>query len=134
MYFGNLMLLVLNLPLIPYIARLLLVPRQYLIPIIMFFSLMGVYLVSFNVFDIQMMVFIAICAVLLRLLQFPMAPLLLGFILGGMLEDNLRRALAVADGQFSFLWDRPTTVVLMSLVVIAILIPMIRALWPKSSR
>ena len=134
MYFGNLMLLVLNLPLIPYIARLLLVPRQYLIPIIMFFSLMGVYLVSFNVFDIQMMVFIAICAVLLRLLQFPMAPLLLGFILGGMLEDKLRRALAVADGQFSFLWDRPTTVVLMSLVVIAILIPMIRALWPKSSR
>jgi len=134
MYFGNLMLLVLNLPLIPYIARLLLVPRQYLIPIIMFFSLMGVYLVSFNVFDIQMMVFIAICAVLLRLLQFPMAPLLLGFILGGMLEDNLRRALAVADGQFSFLWDRPTTVVLMSLVVIAILIPMTRALWPKSSR
>ena len=134
MYFGNLMLLVLNLPLIPYIARLLLVPRQYLIPIIMFFSLMGVYLVSFNVFDIQMMVFIAICAVLLRLLQFPMAPLLLGFILGGMLEDNLRRALAVADGQFSFLWDRPTTVVLMSLVVIAILIPMIRALWPKPSR
>ena len=71
---------------------------------------------------------------LLRLLQFPMAPLLLGFILGGMLEDNLRRALAVADGQFSFLWDRPTTVVLMSLVVIAILIPMTRALWPKSSR
>mgnify|MGYP001123066544 FL=1 len=134
MYFGNLMLLVLNLPLIPYIARLLLVPRQYLIPIIMFFSLMGVYLVSFNVFDIQMMVFIAICAVLLRLLEFPMAPLLLGFILGGMLEDNLRRALAVADGQFSFLWDRPTTVVLMSLVVIAILIPMIRALWPKPSR
>jgi len=51
-----------------------------------------------------------------------------------MLEDNLRRALAVADGQFSFLWDRPTTVVLMSLVVIAILIPMTRALWPKSSR
>ena len=134
MYFGNLMLLVLNLPLIPYIARLLLVPRQYLIPIIMFFSLMGVYLVSFYVFDIQMMVFIAICAVLLRLLEFPMAPLLLGFILGGMLEDNLRRALAVADGQFSFLWDRPTTVVLMSLVVIAILIPMIRALWPKPSR
>jgi len=134
MYFGNLMLLVLNLPLIPYIARLLLVPRQYLIPIIMFFSLMGVYLVSFNVFDIQMMVLIAICAVLLRLLDFPMAPLLLGFILGGMLEDNLRRALAVANGQFNFLWERPTTVVLMSLVVIAILIPLTRALWPKPKR
>jgi len=128
MYFGNLMLLVLNLPLIPYIARLLLVPREYLIPIIMFFSLMGVYLVSFNVFDIHMMVFIAIFAVVLRLLEYPMAPLLLGFILGGMLEDNLRRALAVADGQFSFLWDRPTTMILMALVVIAIIVPLTRAI------
>ncbi len=128
MYFGNLMLLVLNLPLIPYIARLLLVPREYLIPIIMFFSLMGVYLVSFNVFDIHMMVFIAIFAVVLRLLEYPMAPLLLGFILGGMLEDNLRRALAVSDGQFSFLWDRPTTMILMALVVIAIIVPLTRAI------
>ena len=128
MYFGNLMLLVLNLPLIPYIARLLLVPREYLIPIIMFFSLMGVYLVSFNVFDIHMMVIIAIFAVVLRLLEYQMAPLLLGFILGGMLEDNLRRALAVADGQFSFLWDRPTTMILMALVVIAIIVPLTRAI------
>ena len=128
MYFGNLMLLVLNLPLIPYIARLLLVPRGYLIPIIMFFSLMSVYLVSFNVFDIHMMVIIAIFAVVLRLLEYPMAPLLLGFILGGMLEDNLRRALAVADGQFSFLWDRPTTMILMALVVIAIIVPLTRAI------
>ena len=128
MYFGNLMLLVLNLPLIPYIARLLLVPREYLIPIIMFFSLMGVYLVSFNVFDIHMMVIIAIFAVVLRLLEYPMAPLLLGFILGGMLEDNLRRALAVADGQFSFLLDRPTTMILMALVVIAIIVPLTRAI------
>jgi putative tricarboxylic transport membrane protein len=131
MYFGNLMLLVLNLPLIPYIARLLAIPRTYLIPIIMFFSLMGVYLVSFNVFDIQMMVAIAMIAVLLRLLEFPMAPLLLGFILGGMLEDNLRRAIAITDGSMSFLWDRPTTLVLMCLVVLAIVVPLGRALRPR---
>jgi putative tricarboxylic transport membrane protein len=128
MYFGNLMLLVLNLPLIPYIARLLLVPRNYLIPVIMFFSLMGVYLVSFNVFDIQMMVFMAVIAVVLRLLEFPMAPLLLGFILGGMLEDNLRRAISVSDGQLNFLWERPTTLAIMLLVCLAILIPLARAL------
>jgi len=128
MYFGNLMLLVLNLPLIPYIARLLLVPRNYLIPVIMFFSLMGVYLVSFNVFDIQMMVLMVVIAVVLRLLEFPMAPLLLGFILGGMLEDNLRRAIAVSDGQLNFLWERPTTLSLILLVCLAILIPLARAL------
>lgn len=126
MYIGNVFLLVLNLPLIPYIARLLMVPRPYLVPIIMFFSLMGVYLVSFNTFDIQMMVIIAVIAVVLRLLAFPMAPLLLGFILGGMMEDNLRRALTLADGNWSFLWDRTTTLVLMILTVLVLLTPVWR--------
>lgn len=128
MYFGNLFLLVLNLPLIPYIARLLMVPRPYLIPIIMFFSLVGVYLVSFNTFDIQMMVIIAAIAVLLRLLDFPMAPMLLGFILGGMLEDNLRRAITLSNGDWSFLWARPTTAVLMALVVLVLVSPLLRHL------
>ncbi|MEX0941722.1 MAG: tripartite tricarboxylate transporter permease [Pseudomonadales bacterium] len=126
MYIGNVFLLVLNLPLIPYIARLLMVPRPFLVPIIMFFSLMGVYLVSFNTFDIQMMVIIAVIAVVLRLLLFPMAPLLLGFILGGMLEDNLRRAVTLSDGNWSFLWERATTLVLMALTVMVLLAPVWR--------
>ena len=126
MYFGNVILLILNLPLIPYIARLLTIPRQFLIPMIMFFSLMGVYLVSFNTFDLQMMVVIAAIATLLRLLGFPMAPLLLGFILGGMLEDNLRRAVTLSDGELSFLWDRPTTLVLLILTTLVLLSPLVR--------
>ena len=126
MYFGNVILLILNLPLIPYIARLLMVPRQFLVPIIMFFSMMGVYLVSFNPFDIQLMVFFAACAVGLRLLDCPMAPLLLGFILGGMLEDNLRRAMTISGGELSFLWDRPTTLVLLILATLALTSPLLR--------
>jgi len=86
MYFGNLVLLILNLPLIPYISRLLAIPPQILNPLIIFFSIIGVYLVSFNTFDIQMMVFITLMAVGLKMLDFPMAPMLLGFILGGMLK------------------------------------------------
>lgn len=128
MYVGNIILLVLNLPLIPWIARLLTVPTRFLVPLIMFFSLMGVYLVSFNTFDIQLMVFIAMVAVFLRLLEFPMAPLLLGFILGGMLEDNLRRAITLSNGSFSFLWERPTTLVLMILTGLVLLAPLIRRL------
>jgi len=128
MYFGNLILLVLNLPLIPYIARLLMLPRRFLIPIIMFFSLIGVYLVSFNTFDIQMMVVIATVAIVLRLLDCPMAPLLLGFILGGMLEDNLRRALTISNGEWSFLWQRPTTLVLVVLAIAALALPLLRAI------
>lgn len=128
MYFGNVILLVLNLPLIPYIAKLLTIARQFLVPTIMFFSLMGVYLVSFNSFDLQMMVFIAAAAILLRLLEFPMAPLLLGFILGGMLEDNLRRAVTLNDGELSFLWERPTTAVLLILTAVVLLSPLLRNL------
>ena len=109
MYVGNIVLLILNLPLIPYIARLLAAPRRFLLPLIFFFSLAGVYLLSRNPFDIYLMAGIALAATLLRLADYPMAPLLLGFVLGGMLEDNLRRSLALADGSWSFLWERPLT-------------------------
>ena len=60
-----------------------------------------------------------------------MAPLLLGFILGGMLEDNLRRALTVSDGQWSFLWDRPTTLVLVVITSFTLASPLIRLLVSK---
>ncbi len=124
MYVGNIILLVLNLPLIPYIAKLLTVPKQFLVPIVLFFSLIGVYLVSFNTFDIQMMVFMAAIALLLRLLDFPMAPMLLGFILGGMMEDNLRRALAISDGSISFLWERPLTLTILLITLVTLLSPL----------
>ncbi len=126
MYIGNIFLLVLNLPLIPYIARILTIPRTLLIPIILFFSMMGVYLVSFNTFDILMLAIVASIAVCLRLLSFPMAPLLLGFILGSILEDNLRRAMTVADGQWSFLWDRPVTVCLVLATLLVAASPLVR--------
>jgi putative tricarboxylic transport membrane protein len=128
MYVGNLILLVLNLPLIPYISRLLQVPRQLLTPIILFFSLMGVYLVSFNTIDLSMMVIIGVIAVVIRILDYPLAPLLLGFILGGMLEDNLRRALLIWDGSFAFLWQRPITATIMVITFLTLLVPVISTL------
>ncbi len=120
MYLGNIILLVLNLPLIPYIARLLALRKELLVPMILFFSLIGVYLVSFNTFEIYLMVIFAAVAIGLRLLDYPMAPMILGFILGDLMEDNLRRALAISDGSVSFLWERPITLVIM-LITAAIL-------------
>jgi len=113
MYIGNIVLLILNLPLIPYIARLLAVPRNVLVPMIIFFSVIGVYLISFNTFDIFLMIFIAAVAMILRLYDFPMPPLILAFVLGGMMETNLRRSLLISDGSFDFLWSRPITVVIL---------------------
>lgn len=125
MYVGNIVLLILNLPLIPYISRLLRVPRQLLTPIILFLSLMGVYLVSFNTVDLAMMTIIGVIAVVIRILDYPLAPLLLGFILGGMMEDNLRRALLIWDGSFAFLWQRPITATIMAITLLTLSFPII---------
>ncbi len=129
MYIGNLILLVLNLPLIPYIAKLLATPKQILLPLVMFFSLIGVYLVTFNTFDIYMMVLFSIVAVFLRLIDYPMAPMILGFILGGMMENNLRRALTISDGSLSFLWDRPITAGILVITIIMLFWPLITQLF-----
>jgi len=126
MYFGNIVLLILNLPLIPYISKLLMIPRTVLVPMILFFAITGVYLVSFNTFDIYMMVFFCIAAIGLRMLNFPMAPLLLGFVLGGLMEDNLRRALMISDGSLSFLWERPITFGIMVVTIFVLIAPIIQ--------
>ena len=131
MYLGNIVLLILNLPLIPYIARLLAVPKPFLVPFVLFFSLIGVYLVSFNNFDIYLMVVFAACALFFRLLDFPMAPMLLGFVLGGLLEENLRRALLINDGNLSFLWTRPITLVILIITVVVLFLPLYRSLTEK---
>ena len=127
MYIGNVVLLIINLPLIPYLSRLLSVPRPILVPLIITFCMTGVYLVSFNSVDIVIMLLIALAAIGLRTLGFPMAPMLLGFVLGGYLEDNLQRALIIHDGSLRFLWERPSTLALM-------IITSIMLAWPLLSR
>ena len=62
---------------------------------------------SFNNFDIFLMIGIAVVATILRLYDFPMPPLILAFVLGGLMEENLRRSLLISDGSWAFLWDRP---------------------------
>ncbi|MCL1163243.1 tripartite tricarboxylate transporter permease [Shewanella chilikensis] len=124
MYFGNIVLLILNLPLIPYFAKALTLPRAVLTVMILFFSLIGVYLVTFNTFDLFMMVGVAAIALILRLLSFPMAPLLLGFILGDMIERNYRRAVMISDGSISFLWERPLTLAIGVIAILVLLIPL----------
>jgi putative tricarboxylic transport membrane protein len=111
MYLGNLVLLALNLPAIPWLARVIAVPPRLLVPLVVFFSIAGVYVTTLSAVDLGIMVAIALAATLLRLLDYPMPPLVLAFVLGPMMEENLRRAVILYDGSFSFLWRRPTPVV-----------------------
>ena len=133
MYIGNVVLLVLNLPLIPYIARILAIPKNILVPLVLFFSVTGVYLISFNSFDIYFMAIVALISLVLRILNYPMPPLILGFILGGMLEKNLRRALLINDGSFSFMWERPISLTLFIIMIIIVLLQIYQGLQKKQN-
>ena len=125
MYLGNVVLLILNLPLIPYIAKLLLVPRNYLIPFILFFTMMGAYIGQNNATELLLLVGFGICATIMRFADYPLAPLLIGFILGQMMEDNFSRAVNLTDG-VSFMWERPMTLGLILIAVTFIILPAYR--------
>ncbi len=124
MYIGNIVLLILNLPLIPYIARLLAVPKNYLVPFVLFFSLIGAYIGQNNSTELLIMVGLGVMATILRFAQYPLPPLIIGFILGGMMEDNLGRAMRKAGG-FDFLWDRPLTIGLLVVAAMFLLVPLV---------
>ncbi len=125
MYIGNVVLLILNLPLIPYIAKLLTIPRNYLIPFILFFTMVGAYIGQNNATELLILVGLGCCATILRFADYPLPPLLIGFILGGMMEDNFARAVSLADG-VSFMWERPMTLALMLIGAAFIIVPAYR--------
>ena len=126
MYLGNLILLILNLPLIPYIAKVLAVPRTFLIPFILFFTLMGAYIGQNNATELLILVGLGVCATVLRFADYPLAPLLIGFILGSMLENNFARSMQLYDG-IGFILERPMTMGLLGVAVLLVVLPSYRA-------
>jgi putative tricarboxylic transport membrane protein len=126
MYLGNVVLLILNLPLIPYIAKVLAVPRTYLIPFILFFTLMGAYIGQNNATELLFLVGLGVAATILRFADYPLAPLLIGFILGSMLEDNFSRSMQLYDG-IGFVLARPMTMGLLALAAVLVVLPSYRA-------
>lgn len=114
---GNVLLLVLNIPLIGMWVSLLNIPYRILYPAILVFIMMGVYSVNNNTFDLYLVAIIGIFGYAMSLLRFEAAPLLLGFILGPLLEENLRRALLLSRGDVATFIDRPIS---MWLLIIAL--------------
>jgi putative tricarboxylic transport membrane protein len=123
MFIGNVMLLVMNIPMIGLFTRMLHVPNWLLVPAIAAVSFVGVYAVHATTFDLVLMVALGIFGWALRKLGFPMAPLILGFVLGDMMEQNLRRALAISDGSVAILFSSPVSVGLWLLAGSVLLLP-----------
>ena len=107
MFIGNVILLVMNIPMVGLFTRMLKVPHWALVPGILAVSAVGVYAVHATTFDLVLMSALGVAGYLLRKCAVPMAPLILGFVLGEMMEQNLRRALSITDGELSILWASP---------------------------
>jgi putative tricarboxylic transport membrane protein len=123
MYIGNVMLLVLNMPLVPLFAQVLRTPAHVLYPIIMGISVVGVYSTSGSLFDVWLLAAFGLLGYVMRKLDYPSAPLILGVVLGGPLERALRQSLMMSDGSVSILVSRPVSAVMLSLALLILLIP-----------
>ncbi|WP_082537493.1 MULTISPECIES: tripartite tricarboxylate transporter permease [unclassified Aureimonas] len=127
LFIGNVMLLAMNIPFVGLFARMLSVPAWTLVPFIVVVSAVGVYSGKSADFDLVLMVAVGVIAWWLRKLSVPMAPLILGFVLGKILEQNLRRALSLSAGEVSILWSSWIAIVLWSAAVLMLVVPLVLA-------
>jgi putative tricarboxylic transport membrane protein len=118
MYVGNVMLLILNLPLIPMWVQVLKVPDKYLYPLILLFCLIGAYSMSNSTFDVFIMILFGVVGYLFRKFEYEGAPLVLAFVLGPLLDLNLRQALLISDGSFLAFFVRPISAVTLGLSIL----------------
>jgi putative tricarboxylic transport membrane protein len=120
MWIGNLMLLVINLPLVGIWVRFLKVPYRLLFPAILLFSCIGIYSVNNSPSDVFLTAGLALAGYALLKLGFETAPLLLGFVLGRLMEENLRRALAIARGDLTSFVQRPISAAFLAIAVLVV--------------
>jgi putative tricarboxylic transport membrane protein len=128
LYIGNVMLLALNLPLIRVWVKVLEVPRELLYAGILVFATLGVYSLSGSVVEVLVMYMIGVLGFFMRRYDFPIAPVILGVILGPLMEVQARRALVGSGNDVSVFFGRPLTVVLLLIAVAAFVVPNLPAL------
>ena len=132
LFVANIMLIVMNVPMIKIFTKILAVPYWALVPAIAIITSIGVYAVHATAFDLYLMIGIGVAGYILRKMDFPLSAILLGFILGGLMEQNLRRALSISNGELSILFSSPITWGVWTLIVAMIALPFYRT-WRKRS-
>jgi len=128
MWIGNLMLLVINLPLVGIWVRLLAVPYRLMFPAILLFSCIGIYSVNSSAADVLMTAGLALAGYALSKLDFESAPLLLGFVLGRLMEENLRRALVLSRGSLAAFVERPISAGLLATAAVVLALAVLPAI------
>ncbi|MBI2087348.1 MAG: tripartite tricarboxylate transporter permease [Deltaproteobacteria bacterium] len=122
MYVGNLVLLILNLPLVGIFVNLLRVPYPLLYPSILVFCILGVYAVNSSVIDVWIMAITGLMGYVLRKLEFETAPIVLGLVLAPMLEMSLRQSLAMSSGDYAIFVNRPITATMLSIALVLLVL------------
>ncbi|MCM3598312.1 tripartite tricarboxylate transporter permease [Metabacillus idriensis] len=125
MFIGNVMLLALNMPLVKVFAKIIQTPKKYLIPIIVAISIFGVYAVQVSVYDLLLLLACGVLGYFLTKNDYPIAPLVLGLVLGPMIENNMRRALTISNGDYSIFFSRPLSISFLILTALWLLIPVL---------
>lgn len=125
LFLANVILLVLNIPLVGVFTKVLSVPNWLLVPGIVAVSSVGVYAVHATTFDLVLMTVLGLAAYLLRQQGVPMAPLILGFVLGDMMEQNLRRALSISNGEPGILVESPIAIGLWTAAALMLVVPLV---------
>lgn len=120
MYIGNVVLLVLNLPMVPLFASVLRIPYHLLYPGILIISVVGVYSVNNNVFDVVLLVVFGLLGYLMRKIDVPAAPMVLAFVLGPLAERAIRQSLVISQNDPTIFVRRPVAAVFILLAVIAL--------------
>jgi putative tricarboxylic transport membrane protein len=131
MYLGNVMLLILNLPLVGLFVQILRVPYPILAPLILLFCLVGAYSTSGQVGDVFIMICFGVLGYLMRKFKFEAAPLVLALILGKQMEESLRQTLGISQGSFAVFITRPISLVLLLATAASLAAPMIAWAWRR---
>lgn len=124
MYIGNVMLLILNLPLISIWVKVLKIPYSILFPLILLFCLIGSYSVHNNIVEIFVMILFGIVGYFMRKFEYEGAPLILAYVLSPMIEDSLRQSLIISHGSFSIFFTRPISLTLILVALILLVLPL----------
>jgi putative tricarboxylic transport membrane protein len=131
MYVGNVMLLILNLPLAPVFASILRVPYSVLIPIILGIALLGVYSVENSIFNVGVAVLFGGIGFFMRIYGYPPAPLVLALVLGPMLEKALRQSMQMSLGSLDIFFTRPVSAGILLFALVAVLYPFALSFWSR---
>jgi putative tricarboxylic transport membrane protein len=127
MYVGNIMLVILNIPLVPLFAQLLKTPLHILFPGILGVAMVGVFGVSASIFHLGLLAAFGLLGYAMRKLDYPAPPLLLGFVLGDQMEQALRQSLTMSQGDISILFERPMAAGMLIVALLLVLSPALRS-------